>query len=58
MKLYNVPDKSLVKLSEGDGRLFKFMHVDASFGYVKNEYGAVVKLPVTFDVIVVGKYDD
>ena len=58
MKLYMVPNKSLVKLSEGDGRIFKFTHNDDSFGYLKNENNAVVKLPVVTDVIVVGKYSE
>jgi hypothetical protein len=53
-----VPKNSLVKLSEGDGRIFKFSHVDASFGYIKAENNTTLKLPVTRDVIVVGKYSE
>lgn len=58
MRLYMLPNNTLVKLSEGDGRIFKFVSVDTSFGYLKGENGATLKLPATRDVIVVGKYQE
>jgi len=58
MKLYNVPENSLIKLSEGDGRVFKFLSVDQSFAYLRAENGTKLKLPSTYEVIPVGKYYD
>lgn len=58
MKLYMVPSNSLVKLSEGDGRIFRFMSVDTSFATLRTENNTTMKLPATRDVIVVGKYQE
>ena len=58
MKLYMVPNNSLVKLSEGDGRIFKFLSVDSSFATLRTDNNTLMKLPATRDVIVVGKYSE
>ena len=58
MKLYMVPNNSLVKLSEGDGRVFKFLYTDPSFAHLRTENNTLIKLPATRDVIVVGKFSE